>query len=118
MTLDDRITAFLENRLGTAAQESARAEAAEAEAAECRAERAHYGDIMTSKLASAEARIVELEANVELLRAALADARSVLANLDDNLRLSRDTWTEWHSDVARQRISFVLPDDTSDQDAR
>lgn len=38
----------------------ARAEAAEAEVAECRAERAHYGDIMTSKLASAEAEIERL----------------------------------------------------------
>lgn len=68
-TLDDRITAFLENRLGTAAQESARAEAAEAEAAECRAERAHYGDIMTSKLASAEAEIERLRSQVVTLEA-------------------------------------------------
>lgn len=75
-TLDDRITAFLENRLGTAAQESARAEAAEAEAAECRAERAHYGDIMTSKLASAEAEIERLRSQVVTLEAQLQEVRT------------------------------------------
>ena len=47
----------------------ARAEAAEAEAAECRAERAHYGDIMTSKLASAEAEIERLRSQVVTLEA-------------------------------------------------
>ena len=56
------------------------------------------------------------EAECERLRAALENARSVLANLDDNLRLNRDTWTSWHSGVARQRISFVLADDNTSQD--
>ena len=46
-----------------------RAEAAEADAAACRAERAHYGDIMTSKLAAAEAEC-------EALRAELAEANA------------------------------------------
>ena len=41
-------------------RERARAEAAEAEAAECRAERARYGDIMTSKLSTAEAEVARL----------------------------------------------------------
>ena len=49
------------------ARQTIRAEAAEAEAAECRQERAHYGDIMTSKLSTAEAEIA-------MLRAELADA--------------------------------------------
>lgn len=39
---------------------NARAEAAEADAAECRAERARYGDMMTSKLAAAEAEVARL----------------------------------------------------------
>ena len=44
----------------------ARAEAAEQDAAECRAERAHYGDLVTAELGA-------LEAECERLRAALAD---------------------------------------------
>jgi len=39
----------------------ARAEAAESDARECRAERARYGDTMTSKLASAEAECEQLQ---------------------------------------------------------
>jgi hypothetical protein len=38
----------------------ARAEAAEADAAECRSERARYGDMMTDKLAAAEAEVYKL----------------------------------------------------------
>jgi hypothetical protein len=53
--------------------------AAEADAAECRAEKARYGDMMTSKLASAEAQ-------VEQLREALAEA------LDPNTEWTSSTW--------------------------
>jgi chromosome segregation ATPase len=81
----------------------ARVEAAEADAAECRSERARYGDMMTDKLAAAEAasaywrelhgdrdhdlqheyaRANEAEAEVARLREALADIAEA-ADADD-----------------------------------
>ena len=68
----------------------ARAEAAEAEAAACRAERARYGDIMTSKLTTAEAEVERLRAERERMREHVKALQQPLAVIYDLCQFNRD----------------------------